>query len=163
MYLFSYFLKNLRESQLLKQKTPMGYGYISYFLSNRNTIFYEFSWLALHIPSPPACTEDIANRIAKDQYVQPNVPTTTILTVKKNNFNHDTGPHVYGTPDNNSPVRLAYKPYFFCQRIWFFSHNKSTNSTFGHILSAKRNEKKQGSDKLKLASLIIVDRLACIL
>jgi len=78
MYLFSYFLKKLRESQLLKQKTPMGYGYISYFLSNRNTIFYEFSWLALHIPSPPACTEDIANKIAKDQYVQPNVPTTIL-------------------------------------------------------------------------------------
>jgi len=96
----------LRESQLLKQKTPMGYGYISYFLSNRNTIFYEFSWLALHIPSPPACTEDIANRIAKDQYVQHNVPTTTILTVKKNNFNHDTGPHVYDTPDNNDKLVL---------------------------------------------------------
>jgi len=61
MYLFSYFLKKLRESQLLKQKTPMGYGYISYFLSNRNTIFYEFSWLALHISSPPACTEDIVH------------------------------------------------------------------------------------------------------
>ena len=61
MYFFSYFLKKLRESQLLKQKTPMGYGYISYFLSNRNAIFYEFSWLALHIPSPPACTEDIVH------------------------------------------------------------------------------------------------------
>ena len=48
----------------------------------------------------------IANRIAKDQYVQPNVPTTTILTVKKNNFNHDTGPHVYDTPDNNDKLVL---------------------------------------------------------
>ena len=36
------------------------------------------------------------------------------------------------------PVRLAYKPYFFGQRIIFFSHNKSTNSTFSHGLSAKR-------------------------
>jgi len=49
----------------------------------------------------------IANRIAKDQYVQPNVPTTTILTVKKNNFNHDTGSHVYDTPDNNDKLVLC--------------------------------------------------------
>jgi len=49
----------------------------------------------------------IANKIAKDQYVQPNVPTTTILTVKKNNFNHDTGPHVYDTPDNNNKLVLC--------------------------------------------------------
>jgi len=32
------------------------------------------------------------------------------------------------------PVRLAYKPYFFNQRTLFFSHNKSTNSTFSHGL-----------------------------
>ena len=138
MYLFSYFLKNLRESQLLKQKTPMGYGYISYFLSNRNTIFYEFSWLALHIPSPPACTEDIANRIAKDQYVQPNVPTTTILTVKKTILTM-TPDHMYKAHRTTiHPVRLAYKPYFFRQRTLFFSHNKSANNTFSHGLSAKR-------------------------
>ena len=49
----------------------------------------------------------IANKIAKDQYVQPNVPTTTILTVKKNNFNHDTGSHVYDTPDNNDKLVLC--------------------------------------------------------
>ena len=33
---------------------------------------------------------------------------------------------------------LAYKPYFFSQRIIFFSHNKSANSTFSHDLSVKR-------------------------
>jgi len=49
----------------------------------------------------------ITNKIAKDQYVQHNVPTTTILTVKKNNFNHDTGPHVYDTPDNNDKLVLC--------------------------------------------------------
>ena len=36
------------------------------------------------------------------------------------------------------PVRLSYKLYFFSQRIVFFSHNKSVNSTFNHGLSAKR-------------------------
>ena len=36
------------------------------------------------------------------------------------------------------PVRLAYMMYFFSQRIIFFSHNKSTNSTSSHGLSAKR-------------------------
>jgi len=36
------------------------------------------------------------------------------------------------------PVCLAYKPYFFSQRILFFSHNKSANSTFSHGLSTKR-------------------------
>ena len=36
------------------------------------------------------------------------------------------------------PVRLAYNPYFFSERIVFFSHNKSANSTFSHGLSAKR-------------------------
>ena len=35
------------------------------------------------------------------------------------------------------PIRLAYKPYFFSQRIIFFSHNKLANSTFSHGLSAK--------------------------
>ena len=35
----------------------------------------------------------------------------------------------------NRTVRLSYKPYFFSQRIIFFSHNKSVNS---HGLSAKR-------------------------
>ena len=39
-------------------------------------------------------------------------------------------------------VRLAYKPYFFSQRIIFFSHNKSANSTFSHDLSAKRTGQK---------------------
>jgi len=33
---------------------------------------------------------------------------------------------------------LAYKPYFFSQRILFFSYNKSANGTFSHGLSAKR-------------------------
>ena len=33
---------------------------------------------------------------------------------------------------------LAYKPYFFSQRIIFFSHNKSANSTFSHDLSVKQ-------------------------
>ena len=32
-------------------------------------------------------------------------------------------------------VRLAYKSYFFCQRIIFFSYSKSVNSTFSHGLS----------------------------
>ena len=36
------------------------------------------------------------------------------------------------------PVRLAYKLYFFSQRIVFFSHNKSANDTFSYGLSAKR-------------------------
>ena len=35
-------------------------------------------------------------------------------------------------------VRLTYKSYFFSQRTIFFSHNKSTNSTFSYSLSAKR-------------------------
>ena len=39
------------------------------------------------------------------------------------------------------PVRLAYKPYFSSKRIIFFSHNKSTNSTFSHSLSAKRTRR----------------------
>ena len=33
---------------------------------------------------------------------------------------------------------LAYKLYFFSQRIVFFSHTKSANSTFSHSLSAKQ-------------------------
>ena len=85
MYLFSYFLKNLRESQLLKQKIPMGYGYISYFLSNQNTIFTSSHDLHYIFPPHPLVQKTlsmyIANKIAKDQYVQPNVPTTTILTM----------------------------------------------------------------------------------
>ena len=44
--------------------------------------------------------------------------------------------HVH--PNGNRPVHLAYKPYFFSQRIVFFSHNKSDKSTFRHGLSAKR-------------------------
>ena len=36
------------------------------------------------------------------------------------------------------PVRLAYKLYFFSQRIIFFSHNKSANNIFSYGLSAKR-------------------------
>ena len=35
-------------------------------------------------------------------------------------------------------VRLAYKPCFFSQRILFFSHTKSANSTFSHGLLAKQ-------------------------
>ena len=41
------------------------------------------------------------------------------------------------------PVRWAYKPYFFSQRIIFFSHNKSTNSTFSHDLSASKYDNRQ--------------------
>ena len=37
-------------------------------------------------------------------------------------------------------VRLAYKPYFFSQRIVFFFHIKLVNSTFSHVLSAKQTE-----------------------
>jgi len=36
------------------------------------------------------------------------------------------------------PVRLAYKPYFFSQRIIFFFNNKSVNSIFSHGLWAER-------------------------
>jgi len=35
---------------------------------------------------------------------------------------------------------IAYKPYFFSQRTVFFSHNKSINSTFSHVLSTKRTD-----------------------
>jgi len=35
-------------------------------------------------------------------------------------------------------VCFSYKPYFFSQRIIFFSHTKSVNSTFSHGLSAKQ-------------------------
>ena len=44
----------------------------------------------------------------------------------------------WGVLVNIRHVRLAYKPYFFSQRIVFFSHNKSANNTFGHGLSTKR-------------------------
>ena len=30
------------------------------------------------------------------------------------------------------PVRLSYQPYFFCQPIVFFSHDKSENNIFSH-------------------------------
>ena len=36
------------------------------------------------------------------------------------------------------PIHLSYETYFFSERILFFSHNKSANSTFSHGLSAKR-------------------------
>jgi len=48
---------------------------------------------------------------------------------------------------NYRHVRLVYKPYFFSQRTVFFSHNKSTNGTFSHGLSAKRTG--QSHSKLK--------------
>ena len=71
MYLFSYFLKILKESQLLKQKTPMGYDATHIFLSNQNTVFMSSRGLHCIFPPPPACTEGtlsmyIANKIAKD-------------------------------------------------------------------------------------------------
>jgi len=40
--------------------------------------------------------------------------------------------------DNMRHVCLAYKSYFFSQQTVFFSHNKSANSIFNHVLSAKR-------------------------
>ena len=60
------------------------------------------------------------------------------------------------------PVYLAYKPYFFSQRTVFFSHNKSTNSTFSHGLSAKRTGHLsnfaaagvQGKKTIKLTGLV---------
>jgi hypothetical protein len=36
------------------------------------------------------------------------------------------------------PVRFAYRPYFFSERIIFFSHNKLVNNTFQLGFSAKR-------------------------
>ena len=33
---------------------------------------------------------------------------------------------------------LSYKSYFFSQRIVFFSHTKSVNNIFNHVLSAKQ-------------------------
>ena len=35
---------------------------------------------------------------------------------------------------------LTYKPYFFSQRIIFFSHAKSINNTFSHGLSVKQTQ-----------------------
>ena len=45
-------------------------------------------------------------------------------------------------PAGERPVRLAYKLYFLSERTIFFSHNKSTNSTFSHSLSVKRTGQK---------------------
>jgi hypothetical protein len=42
-----------------------------------------------------------------------------------------------------SPVCLS--PYFFNQRTVFFSHNKSANSTFSHVFSAKRTRRLDSS------------------
>ena len=50
-------------------------------------------------------------------------------------------------------VRLAYKPYFFTQRIIFFSHNKLANSTFSHDL-AKANR------AMALSALLVYGWLA---
>jgi hypothetical protein len=36
------------------------------------------------------------------------------------------------------PVRLSFQPYFFSEGTVFFSHNKSANSTFQLVFSAKR-------------------------
>ena len=52
------------------------------------------------------------------------------------------------------PVHLAYKSYFFSQRIIFFSHNKSANSTFSHGLSAKRTGHKDGGSTCLLQSYL---------
>ena len=52
---------------------------------------------------------------------------------------------IAGLAPYERPVRLAYKPYFFTQRTIFFSHNKSTNSTFSHGLSAKRTGQRSAS------------------
>jgi hypothetical protein len=38
----------------------------------------------------------------------------------------------------DSPVRLAYQPYFFSEGTVFSSHNKSANGTFQPGFSAKR-------------------------
>ena len=42
---------------------------------------------------------------------------------------------------DNYPIRLTYKPYFFSQRIIFFSHNKSVNSTFSHAYQPNEQSK----------------------
>ena len=49
---------------------------------------------------------------------------------------------------DNRPVRLAYKQYFFSQRTIFFSHNKSTNNTFRHDLSAERTGHQQWTSSM---------------
>jgi len=53
---------------------------------------------------------------------------------------------------NMHPVRWTYKPYFFSQQTVFFSHTKSTNSTFSHDLSVKQAQTNRaliGSRKVK--------------
>jgi hypothetical protein len=62
------------------------------FLSIRNTTFLGFHGLHHISPPPPAYTKDIVyvHKIAKDQYVCKATQCTN-----NNNFNHDTGPHVY--------------------------------------------------------------------
>jgi hypothetical protein len=47
---------------------------------------------------------------------------------------------------NEGSVRLFYNPYFhlvFLVGTVFFSHNKSTNSTFSHDFSAKRTAEEE--------------------
>ena len=51
---------------------------------------------------------------------------------------------------------LVYKPYFFNQRILFFSHTKSANSTFSHDLSAKQAQTNRTLNTCKIRSLSAV-------
>jgi hypothetical protein len=40
---------------------------------------------------------------------------------------------------SGQPVRLSFQPLIFSQQAVFFSHNKSTNSTFSRLFSAQAN------------------------
>jgi hypothetical protein len=44
----------------------------------------------------------------------------------------------HNLPNIYEPVRLSFEPFIFSQPAVFFSHNKSTNSTFRRLFSAKR-------------------------
>jgi len=91
---FYYFISSkIEEIPTIAAKYIYGYGCMSYFLEqSKDTFFYEFSWFALHIPSPSPtptllyrrhcpCTLQIRFQEIKMYVQQPNVPTTTILTM----------------------------------------------------------------------------------
>jgi hypothetical protein len=48
--------------------------------------------------------------------------------------------------NNLQLVRLSFQPLIFSQPTVFFSHNKSTNSTFNRLFSAKRTRCKNASN-----------------
>jgi hypothetical protein len=79
--LFSYFLKQLKESQLLNQKTPLGYGCITYsFEQSKHCYLWVLMICTSYSLAHPLVQRTfslyIANKIAKDQYVCTTIQCT---------------------------------------------------------------------------------------